>query len=295
MTSQDGVRLALRVAGRPDAPVIVFLHGWAHSGRAWQRQLADPGLAGRFRLVAVDLRGHGDSDAPDPGAGGYADPAAWAADLDAVLRWCAEASATKPIVVGWSYGGLVIIDYLRVRGTAGLGGVVLVGAITEIGRGRPGGAIGPTMRAALPAALSADEGVARPALRTFVRGLVSAQSGSQTSGSQRSQRSRATLEAALQVAFDDALAVTPATRAALFDRTVDSVEVLADLDVPALIVHGTDDTVVEPRAAEFAAGKIQGGRLRWMNGVGHMPFAEAAAEFNAELLAFARGGRRRAE
>ncbi|MCA1655149.1 MAG: alpha/beta fold hydrolase, partial [Pseudonocardiaceae bacterium] len=135
----DGVRLAIHAAGDPQAPPIVLVHGWASSAAQWREQLGDAELTARHRLIAVDLRGHGESDKPDPADGGYDKPATWADDLAAVLAYAGRPA----VLVGWSYGGLVLTDYLRERGTAGIVGLVLVGALTELGRGRPGGASGP--------------------------------------------------------------------------------------------------------------------------------------------------------
>jgi pimeloyl-ACP methyl ester carboxylesterase len=59
--------------------------------------------------------------------------------------------------------------------------------------------------------------------------------------------------------------------------------VLAGLAAPTLVVHGTEDAVVHPTAAEYAAGKIPGASLRWFDRVGHLPFAERVAEFNTAL------------
>lgn len=259
-----GVRLRLRVAGPEGAPAIVFVHGWAQSSRAWDAQFADAGLRERFRLVAVDLRGHGDSAAPETG---YDDADAWAGDLAAVLAF----AGTPATVVGWSYGGLVIADYLRVHGTAGLAGIVLAGAITEIGRGRAGGRVGPVMRGCLPAALSEDPAVAVPALSGFCAELAAAPVPGPLA----------------QALLGTALAVPPRVRAALFAREVDSGDVLAAVDVPALVMHGTADRVVDPSAGEYAAGKIPGVEMRWFESVGHLPFVEAAPEFNSELSRFA--------
>ncbi|WP_425455363.1 alpha/beta fold hydrolase [Amycolatopsis palatopharyngis] len=260
----DGVRIGLRIAGEPHLPPIVLVHGWAQSARAWSLQLTDPELTSGFRLIAMDLRGHGNSGVP---AEGYDDPAVWAGDLAAVL----EFAGAPAVVAGWSYGGLVITDYVREHGTARLGAIVLVGAITEIGRGRSGGQVGSAMRAALPAALSEDADVALPALV----GLNEGMSGSPVRGE------------LAQALLGATLSVPPAVRAALFRRTVDSAEVLAGVDVPTLVVHGTEDLVVDPAAGEFAAGKIPGATRRWIQGVGHLPFIEAAEEFNAALRRFA--------
>jgi non-heme chloroperoxidase len=165
VVGHGGTRLGLRVEGAENSRPIVFVHGWAQSSGAWAAQLADPALTERFRLVAMDLRGHGASDVP---ATGYDDPAVWADDLAAVLDF----AGPDAIVVAWSYGGLVLTDHIRVHGTARLRGLVFVGAITEIGPDRPGGAIGSLMREHMRAMLSDDPDIAVPALTAFSRDMV---------------------------------------------------------------------------------------------------------------------------
>lgn len=260
----DGVRLAVHSAGDPQAPPIVLLHGWSASAAAWEHQLADTALCARHRLIAVDLRGHGASDTPERG---YDDPAVWADDLAAVLAHAGR----PPVLVGWSYGGLVIADYLRQRGSAGVAGIVFVGAITEIGRTNPGGRIGSAWQGVLRPALSEDPEQAIPAITTLV--------------------SRMTQEPlpghVVQRLVGDILRVPPSVRAALFRREVASGDVLAAIDVPVLVAHGDRDTVVEPDVAEYTAGKISGASARWFPGVGHLPFTERVAEFNNALLEFA--------
>lgn len=254
--SDTRTRLALRVAGPPDGPPIVLLHGWAQSARCWAALQAGQ-LAQTHRLIAVDLRGHGDSDVP---ADGYDSSAAWAADVRAVL-----VHAGRPaVLVGWSYGGLVITDYLRHHGTDGVAGIVLVGAITEIGRGHPGGRVGPVMRAALPAALSDDPAVAEPALRDFVHDMA--------------------VQAPHDELLADALRVPAFVRAALFARDVASADVLAAVDVPTLVVHGRQDRVVDPSAGEYAAGLVPGATVTWPD-TGHLPFVEDRPGFERALAA----------
>ena len=50
--------------GSPTAPTLIFLHGITGHARSWDDEARL--LAGRFRVIALDQRGHGDSDpAPD--------------------------------------------------------------------------------------------------------------------------------------------------------------------------------------------------------------------------------------
>jgi pimeloyl-ACP methyl ester carboxylesterase len=260
----EGVRIAARAVGDPQEPPIVFVHGWASSGRAWDEQLNDLELAARHRLIAVDLRGHGASDVP---VSGYDRASTWADDIAAVLAYAGRPA----VLVGWSYGGLVVTDYLRERGTAGVAGLVLAGALTELGRDRPGGAIGSAWDGILRDALSDDPDEAVPALATLAaRMTVTPRSGPD-----------------VQRHTGEMLSVPPAVRKALFRRDVGSADVLAAVDVPTLVAHGAEDTVVAPSSAEYSAGKIPGAVLRWFSSVGHLPFTERREEFNAALLEFA--------
>lgn len=257
LLTAEGVRLAVRQGGT-SGPAVVLVHGWAQSGEVWSHQLADP----PFRAVAPDLRGHGESEVTE---GGYRDSAAWAADLRAVLDRVGEPA----VLVGWSYGGLVVVDYLRAHGTAAVAGLVLVGAITEIGRDRPGGVTGPLMRAALPAALSEDPAVAVPALARFVAAQAPGLDG-----------------ARVQRMLGAALRVPPRVRRELFRRDVGSGDVLRAVDRPTLVLHGTADEVVDPAAGEYAAAAIPGAQLRRYPG-GHAPFLKRPEQFTADLAAFA--------
>jgi non-heme chloroperoxidase len=264
VVGHGGTRLGLRVEGAENSRPIVFVHGWAQSSGAWAAQLADPALTERFRLVAMDLRGHGASDVP---AAGYDDPVVWADDLAAVLDFAGPGA----IVVAWSYGGLVLTDHIRVHGTARLRGIVLVGALTEIGRERPGGRVGSLMREHMRAMLSDDPDIAVPALTAFSREMVA----------------RPVPGAQAQALLGASLSVPPAVRAALFRRDIGSDQVLAAIDRPTLVVHGTADRVIEPSTAESALGKIPGALGRWFAEGGHAPFAESADEFDAVLRQFA--------
>jgi non-heme chloroperoxidase len=63
LTTRDGVRIHFLDAGR--GPVIVLLPGWSQSAAMFRHQIE--ALQTDFRVIAIDPRGHGDSDVPDHG------------------------------------------------------------------------------------------------------------------------------------------------------------------------------------------------------------------------------------
>jgi len=93
-----GVRLAADIFGPANGVPILFLHGSGQTRQSWGKALNEGGARG-FRTIALDLRGHGDSEwSPD----GQYELCLFADDLACVL----EQLPSPPIVVGASLGGL---------------------------------------------------------------------------------------------------------------------------------------------------------------------------------------------
>lgn len=63
VTTADGLRLAVRVDGPVDAPVVLCVHGYPDNGSLWDGVRRE--LAGQYRVVSFDLRGAGQSEAPE--------------------------------------------------------------------------------------------------------------------------------------------------------------------------------------------------------------------------------------
>jgi pimeloyl-ACP methyl ester carboxylesterase len=127
VTAPDGLTLALYEAGKSDGPEILFIHGFSQCALCWTGQFADPHLSSRFRLTALDLRGHGASDKPlDPTR--YAEDRFFADDVKAAMD---ELGLKRPVLVAWSYAGRIVEDYLEAYGTARLAGINYVCARTD--------------------------------------------------------------------------------------------------------------------------------------------------------------------
>lgn len=103
---------------------LVLLHG--NSAHAWWWQpLAGALDAHEFRLLALDQRGHGDSEWVRPPA--YA-PEDYASDLRRFIR---VASLTRPIVVGHSMGGIAVLSFAACFGELARAAVAIDIAITS--------------------------------------------------------------------------------------------------------------------------------------------------------------------
>jgi pimeloyl-ACP methyl ester carboxylesterase len=91
-----GLRMHVALAGPPDAPPLLLLHGWPQNWWLWRGII--PALAPHFRVIAPDLRGHGWSEAP---AGGY-EKEQLASDIFALLDTLGVSRVTW---VGHDWGG----------------------------------------------------------------------------------------------------------------------------------------------------------------------------------------------
>jgi pimeloyl-ACP methyl ester carboxylesterase len=112
--------VAVHAAGRGDRPTLLFIHGNSSCGSVFEHQFSSP-LAARYRLLAMDLPGHGESpDALDPEKS-YSMPsyAEAAADVLCQLR------IDDPVVIGWSLGGHIGLEMTRI--IPGMRGLVITG------------------------------------------------------------------------------------------------------------------------------------------------------------------------
>jgi pimeloyl-ACP methyl ester carboxylesterase len=100
--SKDGTELHVEIFGADDAPTLVLVHGWTEALRIWVYEIRE--LSDQFRIVAYDLRGHGNSGrAPD---GDYS-LARLGDDLEAVLE-ATVPYGERAVVAGHSLGGMSI-------------------------------------------------------------------------------------------------------------------------------------------------------------------------------------------
>lgn len=112
-TSQGNVKVW--DSGDKKKPAVLFIHGNSASSKAFSKQFVSP-LIDKYRLIALDLLGHGASDqAKDPQSTynyeGYAHI------TKEVLQ---QMNLENPVVVGWSLGGHIGIALMKIYKLAGL-------------------------------------------------------------------------------------------------------------------------------------------------------------------------------
>jgi pimeloyl-ACP methyl ester carboxylesterase len=257
----DRTALAVEEAGDAKGRPLVFVHGIAQSRHVWRPLLEGP-LARDFRLVALDLRGHGESGAP-AGAEAYASGDRLGGDLRAVID---SLSLARPVLVAWSYGGVAVGEYLRRFGSGGLGGLFLVAASVVVGRAARAW-FGPTMMNHARALMSDDAAVYEAGARAFC------------AESAATPRGAGELDRAVRAM----LGVPAHVRRALLSRGEDYSAEIAACEAPVATLHGTLDRVVWPALSRHVASLRPGVRSFELEGVGHLPWLEAPEPFESAL------------
>jgi non-heme chloroperoxidase len=258
-----GTQIHLVETGNPSGRPILFIHGFSQCWLTWSRQLNSE-LADDYRLIAMDIRGHGLSDKP---VEAYGDSRLWADDINSTIL---TLKLDHPVLSGWSYGPLIILDYIRHYGESSIGGVNFVGGITKLGSDD---------------ALS----VLTPEFLSYVPGFFSS----------NLEESVRTLEAFIPMCFLQGLSfedlylmlgfnvsVPPYVRQALFTRSFDNDDLLPKLRKPVLITHGADDAIVKPSVVDQHKAGIGHAQIHIMSNSGHGSFWDDAAAFNHRLRTF---------
>lgn len=264
VTAPDGLTLAVQEWGNPDGPPILFIHGFSASHLAWRRQVEDPALADRFRMVTFDTRGSGQSEKP-ASAEYYLENARHADDVAAIID---DLDLDDPVLVSWSAGGLLVGDYIDRHGDGAIAGLAFAGSVFV----RDPDLYGPAT-AELPAMASADLATSVAATIRFVEAQFERDPGG-------------SVERELLATM---MMTPPEVRAALLERTPVSGETWGKVTVPATISHGEEDAVMRPAMAEEGGRLIPHADVTLHEGIGHAPFLEDPETFNRGLADFVRG------
>ena len=268
MDLPGGLRVHYRDQGLRGGPVLVMVHGFSASLNAWEPWVAR--LGDRYRIVTLDLPGHGLTRAPS----GYRPNTIVYADLvDTLAR---RLRLGPYVVIGNSMGGAVAWED-ALRHPDQVRALVLVDAAGWPEERRPHGD-GPLVFKVLGS----------PVGRLLIRGVDT----------------RAMAADGLRDAYIDPALVTPA----LVDRYVELSRAPGHRDIllaivtgrpgpetratfhtlrtPTLVMHGMEDRLFPYTDGQAFAAAIPGARMVGYSGVGHVPMEQIPDRSAADLRAF---------
>jgi len=239
---------------------LLFVHGYPLNRRMWDPQLQ--GLAEVARVLAPDLRGHGESQAvPGPYSVDL-----FADDLAAFLD--ALGIHQKIVLCGLSMGGYIVFAFYR-KYAARLAGLILTATraaadtpqsrlardqSAQLARQQGVDAI---LEAMLPKLLAPVTSQTRPELVEQVRQIMAATS--------------------LEAILGDLVALK---------ERPDSTPTLAEIEIPTLLLPGAQDQIIPLQEAQAMHAAIRGSVLEVIPDAGHLPNLENPAAFNAAIHRF---------
>lgn len=255
----------LYAEARGEGPALVLLHGWGLNVRVWD-PLAEA-LGGRFRLIAVDLPGHGHSPWQAARAPAHR-------QVQWIRATVAPLLGNSPYaLLGWSLGAELALEWASAR-PQGLERLLLFAATPRF-----------TSAPDWPYGAPADrlERLAQ-GLRNDYRRTVSDFLELQVRGSASGEAVLAQLRAAL-FAHGEA---RPEALAAGLDilRETDLRTVMGDIDTPALVVAGQYDRVLLPAASRALAEAMPRARYVEIRRAAHAPFLSHASEISDLMTEF---------
>lgn len=241
---------------------VLFLHGNSMSSLCFERQIKSP-LGERYRLVALDLPGHGrSSPAADPHSA-YSLPAY----AELVSQFAQRLGLEHAVLVGWSLGGHILLEALvRLSKAAGL----MIFATPPVGKPMAAEAFLP--HPIIPLLFTRDLSAAEANVVTAT--FLGSGSPVPQFFSQDLQRTDGRAREALGYSIGHG-------------DYVDEISIVADFNRPLAIVHGDMDQLVNLSYIQsLTIPTLWQGAIQIIPEAGHAPHWEQADRFNQLLLAF---------
>jgi non-heme chloroperoxidase len=267
--SENGASIEIHYEDHGSGDPVVLIHGYPLNGNSWERQEREL-LATGHRVISYDRRGFGRSSQPTVGY----DYDTFAADLNALLE---HLDLSDVVLVGFSMGSGEVTRYLASYGSARVRKAALLGAIPPYLRkteDNPDGVDGAVFDQ-IKAAIAADR-------YAWFKDFLDNFYNTDTLMPARIS------EQAWQASFNVAAGASPFASYACVDTWLtDFRDDLAKIDIPVLVVHGTEDRILpfEATAARLP-GLIDDVKLVAVEGGPHNIAWTHPDEVNEALLDF---------
>ncbi|HEX5939809.1 MAG TPA: alpha/beta hydrolase [Dehalococcoidia bacterium] len=276
ITTNDGTEIYFKDWGPKDAQPMVFHHGWPLSSDDWDAQM-QYFLGEGYRVVAHDRRGHGRSSQVSDGH----DMDHYAADAAAVVE---HLDLRDTIHIGHSTGGGEATRYVARHGKGRVAKLVLIDAVPPLLLKTPAnpGGIPLEVFDGLRAALAANRA---QFYRDFASGPFYGYNrpGAKVSEAVIDNWWRQAMMGSIKAQYEGSRALSE----------TDFTEDLHTIDVPTLVMHGSDDQVVPLGiSAPLSAKLLKKGVLKIYEGLPHGVIATHPEVVNPDILAFIKADER---
>ena len=258
----DGTQFAYLEAG--SGPPIVLLHGWSSSLRWWNRNIE--ALAASHRVLALDFRGHGDSEKTPSGH----TMETYARDVHTFVE---QLNANGALMVGWSMGSIVLWNYVMQFGAGQARAMVFVG-----------------QSASDLTSPSYPHGIMNERdLHQWMLDLQGNRREMVTNNMKLMVKHPPTEEELLWMTEDYLRCPAHISTVTLYHQTmVDSFPAFEQINFPTQVYFGVDPKMYRLEHGEFLAGQIRDCELVVFEESGHVPMWEEPDRSNRELDAFGR-------
>lgn len=232
---------------RRPAATVLFVHGAGGSRLSWRSQLEY--LCDQFRIIAVDLPGHGMSKgAPEATIRAYANY------VESLMR---SLDLKNVILGGHSMGGAIALE-IALNNPDRLRGLLLVGT-------------GAKLRV-LPAIFS----MIRDDFEVAIEGMGNFAFGPNVPKDILDEHKALMAQNTPEVLIQDFSACD----------SFDIMDKISAVSLPTLILCGKEDRLTPAKYSELLHEKIHGSEVVFFDGCGHMPMIEHSAEFNRAVASF---------
>lgn len=252
--------LAVEESGKDSGLPLLMIHGNSFSWEVFYHQLQSP-LAENYRLIAIDLPGHGQSDnAPDP-IHTYTLPGL----ADAVIELLEKIGVSETVILGWSLGGHIAIEMLS--RFSGIRGLMITGTPAVRRNG-----MGEGFRGSPRTKMASQEIASEAEIEDFVMGIFG--------------------ESVKPFLLDTVKRADGRFRKRLFEAAregagADQRQTVESSTVPLAVVNGAEDSVINLDYIDTVAyANLWEGQCYRLPGAGHAPFWQAPDKFNPILERF---------
>jgi pimeloyl-ACP methyl ester carboxylesterase len=251
-TLASGLRLGYVEQGAADAPPLILLHGFTDSWYSFSRVV--PLLATRYRVIAVDQRGHGGSSYPQA-------PATLDDMAHDIVQLMSTLGIARASIAGHCMGSFVARRIAAIA-PGRVNALILVAAAIS--------PVNPTLTEFAKAVDMLEDPVDAEFAAAFQLGTVYG----------------AVPPAFLERVIADSARVPARVWKEVFSGLLAYTPSEADIQAPTLVLGGDRDSVFAPAEQYAVAAQVRNAELRMLPDAGHSPHWENPVQFTLEVIGF---------